>query len=312
MPCLVYNCKCQRERVDKYYKGEISMNQLEVINEQVVLEKEFKVYGTFENPLFLAKDVAEWIEHSNPRMMLQKIDEDEKVVNNVYTLGGVQEAWFLTEDGLYEVLMQSRKPIAKQFKKEVKKILKEIRKTGEYSIKPQPKTERELASESMYDLIMGNLTTNESRTEALQIVVNHTKTIGKSEVCNDGTITIPGVKKFVIKHYGDILMQYNTFLSDQFVEFNRFLAYKQYLEGKRFRRKSGVGLEKKAIYQPTPLFHDNFVAQGFAQVRVIDDRGKMEITYTKDIEKYIVSESFKNEFLKYLGIILPQEVKQIA
>ena len=36
--------------------------------------------------------------------------------------------WFLTEDGLYEVLMQSRKPIAKQFKKEVKTLLKNIRK----------------------------------------------------------------------------------------------------------------------------------------------------------------------------------------
>lgn len=29
------------------------------------------------------------------------VDEDEKVVNNVYTLGGNQEAWFLTENGLY-------------------------------------------------------------------------------------------------------------------------------------------------------------------------------------------------------------------
>lgn len=38
----------------------------------------------------------------------------------------------MTEDGLYEVLMTSRKPIAKQFKKEVKKILKEIRLTGGY------------------------------------------------------------------------------------------------------------------------------------------------------------------------------------
>ena len=104
--------------------------EIKVIDEREVLGKHFRVYGDIENPLFLAKDVAEWIEHSNPRMMLQKIDEDEKVVNNVYTLGGNQEAWFLTEDGLYEVLMQSRKPIAKQFKKEVKKILKQIRLTG--------------------------------------------------------------------------------------------------------------------------------------------------------------------------------------
>lgn len=108
------------------------MNCLQVIHEQTVLTKEFKVYGTLENPLFLAKDVAEWIEHSNTRMMLKPIDEDEKVVNNVYTLGGKQDTWFLTEDGLYEVLMQSRKPIAKQFKKQVKNILKEIRLHGGY------------------------------------------------------------------------------------------------------------------------------------------------------------------------------------
>lgn len=40
--------------------------------------------------------------------------------------------WFLTEGGLYEVLMQSRKPIAKKLKKEIKKILKQIRLTGGY------------------------------------------------------------------------------------------------------------------------------------------------------------------------------------
>ena len=108
------------------------MNQLQVIHEQEVLTKKFKVYGSSESPLFLAKDVADWIEHSNTRMMLKSVDDEEKVVNNVYTLGGTQESSFLTEDGLYEVLMQSRKPIAKQFKKQVKNILKEIRLNGGY------------------------------------------------------------------------------------------------------------------------------------------------------------------------------------
>lgn len=106
---------------------------LQVIYSQEVLGHDFKIYGTEENPLFLAKDVANWIEHSNPRVMIKTVDEDEKVVNNVYTLGGNQEMWFLTEDGLYEVLMQSRKPIAKQFKKKVKEILKQIRQTGGYA-----------------------------------------------------------------------------------------------------------------------------------------------------------------------------------
>lgn len=106
--------------------------EIEVIAEQEVLGKDFKIYGTIENPLFLASDVADWIEHTNPRSMIRKVDEEEKVVNNVYTPGGIQESWFLTEDGLYEVLMQSRKPIAKQFKKEIKQILKDIRKYGMY------------------------------------------------------------------------------------------------------------------------------------------------------------------------------------
>lgn len=101
-------------------------NELKVIDERTVLGKNFRIFGTFEEPLFLAKDVAEWIEHSNTRMMLQGIDDSEKGVRNVYTLGGTQEQWFLTEDGLYEVLMQSRKPIAKDFKKQVKEILKTI------------------------------------------------------------------------------------------------------------------------------------------------------------------------------------------
>ena len=56
--------------------------------------------------------MAEWIEYSNVSVMIRTVDEDEKVVNNVSTLGGIQGSWFLTEDGVYELLMQLRKPIA--------------------------------------------------------------------------------------------------------------------------------------------------------------------------------------------------------
>lgn len=92
--------------------------------------KEFSIYGDFQNPLFLAKDVAEWIDHSAVHMMLKKVDEDEKVRNNVSTPGGVQNTWFLTEQGMYEVLMQSRKPIAKEAKKNIKGHLKRLRTEG--------------------------------------------------------------------------------------------------------------------------------------------------------------------------------------
>jgi len=105
-------------------------NELAIISQQKVLDKNFVVYGTFENPLFLAKDVAEWIEHSNHKRMIETIDREEKLKEQIVTSGQNREQWFVTEDGLYEILFQSRKPIAKQFKKEVKKILKELRIKG--------------------------------------------------------------------------------------------------------------------------------------------------------------------------------------
>ena len=92
-----------------------------------ILDKEFKIYNTIEEPFFLAKDVAEWIEHSNVSTMVNKVDDEEKEMIQIGTLNNAYSAWFLTENGVYEVLMQSRKPIAKQFKKEVKQLLKKLR-----------------------------------------------------------------------------------------------------------------------------------------------------------------------------------------
>lgn len=107
-------------------------NELKVINEQEVLGKQFRIYGDFDNPLFLAKDVANWIEHNKPSEMIHNIDEEEKLKAIISLSGQNREVWLLTEDGLYEILMQSRKPIAKQFKLKVKIILKTLRKTGGY------------------------------------------------------------------------------------------------------------------------------------------------------------------------------------
>lgn len=114
------------------------MDNLQILEKREVLGKEFTIYGTKDEPLFLAKDVAKWIDHTNVTKMLNSVDEDEKMVVFIPTnqsLEGLQSNTnytFLTEDGLYEVLMLSRKEIAKQFKKQVKVILKEIRLNGGY------------------------------------------------------------------------------------------------------------------------------------------------------------------------------------
>lgn len=120
-----------------------------LIDSEVICNQQVNVYGTREKPLFLAKDVAKWLGHSNPSRMLSKIDEDEKMI--IYAKLSLQNSditnsyipsesdsckannyFFLTEFGVYEVLMQSRLPKAKEFKKGVKEILKRIRLTGKY------------------------------------------------------------------------------------------------------------------------------------------------------------------------------------
>lgn len=95
---------------------------------------QLEVYGNFQDPWFLARDIAEMIDYSTASLnkFLQSVDDNEKERKNVPTLGGVQKAWFLTEQGLYEVLFQSRKPKAKEFKSWVKQVLKEIRTQGYY------------------------------------------------------------------------------------------------------------------------------------------------------------------------------------
>jgi prophage antirepressor-like protein len=126
---------------------------IQVLKQTELLGHQFTVYGTAENPLFLAKEVAECIEHSNITVMLQTIDEEEKVkITPKQSLGDLvnyKEYNFLTEDGLYEVLMQSRKPIAKQFKKGVKQILHEVRTTGGYIATKADDTPEEIMARAL-------------------------------------------------------------------------------------------------------------------------------------------------------------------
>lgn len=133
-----------------------NMNEIQVLQKTTLLGKELTVYGSAENPLFLAKDVAEWIEYAKTSQdkydvsrMVGTVDEDEKLVRTIFVSGQNRQVWMLTENGLYEVLMQSRKPIAKQFKKGVKAILKEIRTKGGYMAVKSDDTPEEIMAKAI-------------------------------------------------------------------------------------------------------------------------------------------------------------------
>ena len=170
-----------------------------VIKEQEILGKDFKVYGTADEPLFLAKNVAEWIGYSKSgngsyhlSMMVKTVDPDEKMKATILVGGQNREVLFLTEDGLYEVLMQSRMSIARQFKKEVKKILKSIRKTGEYKSQNKlPKTyiealESLVASEKEKERA---LLLVEEKTKTINMLVHENKLYTTTEIAKEMNLT---------------------------------------------------------------------------------------------------------------------------
>lgn len=139
----------------------------QVLKQTELCGRQFTVYGTVEEPLFRAKDVAEVINHNNISHMLSLVDDDEKGVTQFVTPGGNQQVWMLTEGGLYEVLMQSRKPIAKQFKKGVKRILHEVRTTGGYISTTPNDTPEEIMARAL-TIAQATLAKREERLKQLE------------------------------------------------------------------------------------------------------------------------------------------------
>lgn len=99
---------------------------------------DIRVVANDSNDLwFIAKDVCDVLGIANSRDALVRLDDDEKGVVITDTLGGKQETSTINESGMYSLVLTSRKPEAKKFKKWVtSEVLPSIRKTGSYSQKP--------------------------------------------------------------------------------------------------------------------------------------------------------------------------------
>lgn len=83
-------------------------------------------------PLFVAADVLSTL--SLDRKALERLDDDEKGVSSIHTPGGSQDMTVVNESGLFNLVLGSRKPEAKRFKRWVTHdVLPAIRKTGSYA-----------------------------------------------------------------------------------------------------------------------------------------------------------------------------------
>ena len=88
---------------------------------------------------FVAVDVCNALGLTNNREAVAGLDDDEKGVGIADTLGGKQTMVVITESGLYSLVLRSRRPEAKTFKKWVtSEVLPTLRRTGTYSVLPAP------------------------------------------------------------------------------------------------------------------------------------------------------------------------------
>lgn len=88
-------------------------------------------------PWFVVADVARLLDLGNVHSSVALLDDDEKGLHTVDTLGGSQDMMTVSEAGLYSLIIRSRKEEAKQFKRWITHVvLPEIRQKGSYSLTP--------------------------------------------------------------------------------------------------------------------------------------------------------------------------------
>lgn len=87
-------------------------------------------------PWFVGKDVALALDYQNPsKALIDHIDEEDKLYNESLSSLGQRGGWLINESGLYSLVLSSKLPDAKKFKRWItKEVIPSIRKTGSYNM----------------------------------------------------------------------------------------------------------------------------------------------------------------------------------
>ena len=101
--------------------------------------KQLDVYVSLDSPIFKAIDVANLIDYSdgNAWKMLAMCEEDEKLNLPMVVAGQVRTISFVTETGLYNILSQSRKPIARKWRRVIHNELINLRRSRNLNVAEQ-------------------------------------------------------------------------------------------------------------------------------------------------------------------------------
>lgn len=118
-------------------------------------------------PWFVAKDVCDCLD-IRTNDAANSLDEDEKGYESVVSLGGAQQSLIISEPGLYSLILRSRKPEAKAFKRWIThEVIPAIRRTGGYMAAGQSDTPESIMARAVL-IAQDTITRLQERTTALE------------------------------------------------------------------------------------------------------------------------------------------------
>ena len=161
------------------------------------------VRGEDGEPMFVAKDVCEALGLGNSRQALARIDDDEKGVISTDTPGGEQQMQAVNEPGLYVLVLSSRKPEAKAFKRWVThEVLPALRRDGGYMVARADETPEELMARALKaaDATLARVRDENARLTRRNQVLEPKAAFFDSVMESDGLISVRAAAK-VLKSY---------------------------------------------------------------------------------------------------------------
>ncbi|WP_255261177.1 BRO family protein [Bacillus pseudomycoides] len=103
-----------------------------------------------EEIYFVAKDVSDILEFRDAYTATRGLDDDEKLLHTIYVAGQNREVTLINESGLYGLILTSRKPQAKAFKKWItSEVLPSIRKDGGYLVTTEEDDEQAIMAKAL-------------------------------------------------------------------------------------------------------------------------------------------------------------------
>ena len=154
-------------------------------------------------PMFVAKDVCAALGLGNSRQALARLDDDEKGVISTDTPGGEQQMQAVNEAGLYVLVLSSRKPEARSFKRWVThEVLPALRREGGYMVARADETPEELMARALKaaDATLARVRDENARLTRRNQVLEPKAAFFDSVMESDGLISVRAAAK-VLKSY---------------------------------------------------------------------------------------------------------------